>query len=998
MKPDPEKLSELLSKAAAIQDDAERAAFLDVACGDEPNLLAEVESLLRANARAGDFLEASVELRQVPPVDNYVGAQIGRYTLVRKLGEGGFGVVYLAEQMEPVRRQVALKIIKPGMDTREVVARFEAERQALALMAHPNIANVLDAGTTESERPYFVMELVEGISLTDYCDQNRLSTDQRLRLFIRVCHAVQHAHQKGVIHRDLKPSNVLVALHDGEPLPKIIDFGVAKALGQKLTEKTVFTAFQQLVGTPAYMSPEQAELSDVDIDTRSDIYSLGVLLYELLTGVTPFDAEILRKAALDEVRRMICEREPLKPSTRLRSLGAKQMEVAKCRQTQAQALTRIIHGDLDWIVMKCLEKDRTRRYETANSVAIDVEHHLRGEPVTAAAPSKRYRVQKFIHRHRTGLAMATTLVLLLVVATAVSTWQAVRASQARRLAEKREFEARESLWASYLAAAQASLTSERSGRRFAALEAVAKAAAIRPSPDLRSAAANALALVDLRTAREWEGFPPGSVTVVLDSRFERYARGDDRGNLTLSRLSDNREPLAWPAKAVTLARFSPDGGFLAGTFCGHPPLLQVWNSETGRLLAEELLGSPCTVPDFHPTAPVIAIGLAGGMVELLDLETGRRWPTQSTNDGAYYLRFRPDGEQFAVACWKQPGVRVYEADSGKLVASLSHSNAVRRIDWSPDGRWLAAPCADGRVFMWDMSEGGILHRVLEAHDAVVSAVCFDPRGEFLVSQSWDGTTALWSLPLCDLILRCPGSESPMSWSADGRWLGPCVNGRTVRLLEVVRAPRARVLPTHLGKEPCNGAFSPDGRWVVLGGDDLQCWDVRSAQLVWLKPMGYVRYVAFRPDGKALLVIDATGAGEWRWSVDVTGVPRLGPQRRLPVRPWGGDAQYSGDGAVLVVSQPEGLWVCQTNPSGSSSVLLSLPRCNFAVASPDGRWAAAANWLGPGRQMKVWELPGGRQLYHITNANPALAFTPDSRGLVGGVALCGTTTISGASQP
>jgi serine/threonine protein kinase/tetratricopeptide (TPR) repeat protein len=372
-------------------------------------------------------------VKVVPEADMVIeagGVMIGRYKLLQKIGEGGFGVVYMAEQVEPVERKVALKIIKAGMDTREVIARFEAERQALALMDHPNIAKVLDAGATAARRPYFVMELVHGIPITDYCDQARLSTAERLQLFMKVCHAVQHAHQKGIIHRDIKPSNVLVTLHDAEAVPKVIDFGVAKALGQKLTEKTLFTAFQQMIGTPAYMSPEQAEISGLDVDTRSDVYSLGVLLYELLTGVTPFAMEALAKAALDEIRRMIRETEPPKPSTRLRTLGDKLSDVAKQRHTEPAALSRLVRGDLDWIVMKCLEKDRTRRYETTNGVADDIQRHLSQEPVSAAAPSTVYRTQKFIRRHKAGLATATALVLLLAAGVVVSTWQAVRATRA----------------------------------------------------------------------------------------------------------------------------------------------------------------------------------------------------------------------------------------------------------------------------------------------------------------------------------------------------------------------------------------------------------------------------------------------------------------------------------------------------------------------------------------------------------------------------------------
>jgi serine/threonine protein kinase len=360
------------------------------------------------------------------------GMMIGRYKLLQQIGEGGFGVVFMAEQTEPVQRKAALKIIKAGMDTREIIARFEAERQALALMDHPNIARVLDAGATASGRPYFVMELVRGLPLTDYCDQAKLTTRERLELFIQVCRAVQHAHQKGVIHRDLKPSNVLVTLHDGAPVPKVIDFGVAKALGQKLTDKTLFTRFEQMIGTPAYMSPEQAALSGLDIDTRSDVYSLGVLLYELLTGVTPLDEETLRQGALDEVRRMIRETDPPKPSTRLLSLGDRLAEIAKHRHVEPAALSRLVRGDLDWITMKALEKDRQRRYETVNGLAMDIERYLCNEPVVARPPSALYRLQKTARRHRVAFAASAVVAGILVLGVIVSTWQAVRATRAER--------------------------------------------------------------------------------------------------------------------------------------------------------------------------------------------------------------------------------------------------------------------------------------------------------------------------------------------------------------------------------------------------------------------------------------------------------------------------------------------------------------------------------------------------------------------------------------
>jgi len=427
-----ERIKEIFSRSLEKKPGPERDNFLAEACSGDSKLRDQVESLLLAYDGAGEFLGKTMLLAPSDFTIERSGTMIGRYKLLQRIGEGGFGVVYMAEQIEPVQRKVALKVIKAGMDTREVVARFEAERQALALMDHPNIARVFDAGATEAGRPYFVMELVNGIPITDYCDREQLSTTQRLQLFMKVCHAVQHAHQKGIIHRDLKPSNVLVTLHDGEPVPKVIDFGVAKALGQKLTEKTLFTPFQNMIGTPAYMSPEQAELSGLDIDTRSDIYSLGVLLYELLTGVTPFDAQMLRQAALDEIRRMIREADPAKPSTRLETLGIRLKDVAKLRHTEPNALRKLVQGDLDWIVMKALEKDRRRRYETPDALASDVARHMCNEPVFASSPSVSYLVGKYARRHKAVLVVSAVLLLLLLAGTGVSTWQAVRATRAER--------------------------------------------------------------------------------------------------------------------------------------------------------------------------------------------------------------------------------------------------------------------------------------------------------------------------------------------------------------------------------------------------------------------------------------------------------------------------------------------------------------------------------------------------------------------------------------
>ena len=434
------RLMEIFSEAVELTSTAQRAAYLDRACGGDRALQCRVEGLLGAHAQADRFLESPAPAPTADanpdglPAPECLGTTIGPYKLLEQIGEGGMGVVYVAEQAQPMRRKVALKIIKPGMDTKQVVARFEAERQALAMMDHPNIARVHDGGATESGRPYFVMELVRGIPITEYCDREQLSVTERLELFVLVCRAVQHAHQKGIIHRDLKPSNILVTVIDGAAVPKIIDFGVAKATGAALTDRTLYTAFNQFVGTPLYMSPEQVELAGVDVDTRSDIYSLGVLLYELLTGTTPFDSETLKKAAFDEMRRIIREQEPQKPSLRLSSLGETLTTVSACRGADPRRLNRTVRGELDWIAMKALEKDRRRRYETANDLAADVMRHLTSRPVEACPPSMSYRLKKYARRNRVVLTTVVLVALALVVGTGVSLWQAGVARKAQRRA------------------------------------------------------------------------------------------------------------------------------------------------------------------------------------------------------------------------------------------------------------------------------------------------------------------------------------------------------------------------------------------------------------------------------------------------------------------------------------------------------------------------------------------------------------------------------------
>jgi serine/threonine protein kinase/tetratricopeptide (TPR) repeat protein len=450
---DSKDINRICSEATQMTEPTEREAYLDRSCGDDQELRRRVRLLLDARLKAQESLDSlagSITAEEIK-ISECPGTVIGPYKLLEQIGEGGFGVVFLAEQARPVRRRLALKVLKPGMDTRQVIARFEAERQALAIMDHPNIAKVFDGGATTSGRPYFVMELVNpgAPAITTYCDQKHLTLSERLELFLPVCKAVQHAHQKGIIHRDLKPSNVLVMVQDNNPVIKVIDFGVAKALGQELTDKTLFTSMTQMIGTPLYMSPEQAGQSSHDIDTRSDIYSLGVMLYELLTGTTPFDKKRFKKAPHDEICRVIREEEPPKPSTRLSELGSRSTpcaaaegsrsvsdtssleSISALRRTEPAKLTKLMRGELDWIVMKCLEKDRNRRYDTANGLARDIEHFLRNEPVQACPPSAGYRLRKFLSRNREAVLAAALLLATLLAGIVATGWQAVRATQAQ---------------------------------------------------------------------------------------------------------------------------------------------------------------------------------------------------------------------------------------------------------------------------------------------------------------------------------------------------------------------------------------------------------------------------------------------------------------------------------------------------------------------------------------------------------------------------------------
>jgi hypothetical protein len=703
----------VFAEALEKREPQERAAFLDRVCADAPELRASVEALLSAYEE-GQFLE-SPAAALAETVDEAVarelpGAVIGRYGLLEQIGEGAFGVVFKAEQQQPIRRNVALKVLKPGMDTRQVIARFEAERQALALMDHPNIAKVLDAGQTSSGRPYFVMDLVKGLPITEFCDQAKLPIRERLELFLSVCQAVQHAHQKGIIHRDIKPSNVLVTLHDGTPLAKVIDFGIAKALGQELTDKTLYTGFAQLIGTPLYMSPEQAAFSNIDVDTRSDIYSLGVLLYELLTGTTPFDKERLHQAGYDEMRRIIREEEPAKPSTRISSMGQAAMTISTRRQSDPTRLGQFFRAELDWIVMKCLEKDRNRRYETANGLARDIQRYLHDEPVQACPPSLRYRLGKFGRKHGkllgTAAAFAVLLITLAVGATA-SAWRlgAEKAATSQQLDEtlKAKGETKLELYHSLVAQARANRLSGRCGRRVRSLEILAQATLLARELqlaeedllELRNETIACLPLVDLRVAKTWEGAPAGTFAVDFDGNLERYVRVDHLKNMASVRnVADDSEVCRireFSQSSEPLPFLSPDGQFLGlvdgrwvGLKDGGGPLLKVWR--VTRKGAELLLEEPGQGLRFSPDSCRVATVRADGRIRVYELPSVKQLQQWQTGPSSWALAFHPAGTQLAV---RHTGrITVFDVDTGKKLSEFGHPWGNGRVLWYPDGKQL----------------------------------------------------------------------------------------------------------------------------------------------------------------------------------------------------------------------------------------------------------------------------------------------------------------------
>jgi WD40 repeat protein/serine/threonine protein kinase len=861
------------------------------------------------------------------------GDRIGRYKLLEKIGEGGYGTVYMAEQAEPIRRRVALKVIKLGMDTKQVIARFEAERQALALMDHPNIAKVLDAGATDTGRPFFVMELVRGTRITDYCDQHSLSAKERLDLFIQVCHAIQHAHQKGIIHRDIKPSNILVTLLDGLPVPKVIDFGIAKATQQPLTDKTAFTAFQQFIGTPAYMSPEQAELSGSDIDTRSDIYALGVLLYELLTGKMPFDAKDLLAAGLDEMRRVIREQEPRKPSARLSTLAIADLStIAKCRQAAPPALIHLVRGDLDWIVMKCLEKNRARRYETATSLAHDIGRHLNSEPVIACPPSRAYRFQKLLRRNKLVFAAGGAVTLSLAIGFLALTSLFLRERQhGRTQARLRQQAERATLQesAQRLDAEAAKTTAQTEAQR--AESAVSEARMILAASDF--AQANRLMEAD---------DDPQAIAYL-----SRVLSADPENGAALARLTMLMTYHSWMkptlslkhARMVSSAQFSPDGKRLVTASWDNSA--RVWDALTGQ---------PLTPPMQH-YAPALS------------------------------AQFSPDGLRVVTASGGD--ARVWAVQTGQpLTEPLKHGNEVLDAQFTRDGTRVVTVVRGGHAQVWDSQTGEPLTHLLE-HDNIWRTAQFSPDGKRVVTASGD-SVQVWdvqnSQPLTQP-LKHQGWVNSAEFSPDGKRIVTASGDGTARVYEV-QTGEPVTGPLKHADSVLSARFSPDGDRVVTASTDdtARVWDAQTGQPLTspLKHRGPVLLARFSADGKRVLTASADHYARV-WDAE-TGQPLTEPLTH-PERVV--FAQFSPDGQrVLTVSEDSvaRVWDAQTSPPLAQALKHgdSVPCVQF---SPDGQRIVTASYDNTAR---VWDVQTGQPLtepFIHHGAVYSAQFSPEGKRIV-----------------
>ena len=974
-----------------------------------------ISCLLQLGLAAAPDATPTATIRIVPPgqmTTEKPGDRIGRYKLLQQIGEGGCGVVYMAEQAEPMRRRVALKVIKLGMDTKQVIARFEAERQALALMDHPNIAKVLDAGATDAGRPYFVMELVRGIKITDYCDEQRLSTRQRLELFVQVCRAVQHAHQKGIIHRDLKPSNILVTEQDGKAVPKIIDFGIAKATtAAPLTDKTLFTAFDQFIGTPAYMSPEQAGLGGLDIDTRSDVYSLGVLLYELLTGKQPFDTAALRRSAIDEILRTIREQAPQRPSARLTVLTEQELTlVARRRQSEPAKYSYLLRGDLDWIVMKTLEKDRARRYETANGLAVDIQRHLKNEPVVARPPSALYRFQTLFRRHKLALGSASVVLATLVAGLVVSSWSFFQEQDAHRHADEQsrrasaaEKDGREQIWHSQLTQAQALRWSHRAGRRFDSLDLLKKAAEYRPSTELRNEAIACLAVTDLRPTQSSTNDFARSAVSAFDDSFERCAIGDERGNVSVREAQSGRELMSLPGvgSSVSDLVFTPDNRLLAviyGVYRQNNHGLQIWDLASQRVVALKPAVTNCRSLCFSSdSSKVVVAQFANGIGKapeptlLYDLKSGLPIRSFASASLAWGLTLNPTSTKLAVSSTDNTHVIVQDVTSQRVIWSLPHPQGVSGMAWNSLGNQLVTACMDGQIYLWDMNSGGLV-RIFSRHESAAIGVSFNHHNHLLASTGWDGCLRLWNALTGEEICNwpCEWEQYYVKFSSDDRQLNVFSSMKRTAF-EISGDDGTNVLKfINTGdQEIWSCAYSADGHVLAsTHTDGVRVWDSRTGALIGFQALPGVNAVTFDRMGTILYTDSDDALRQWplRWLVEAgTNKLSFGTAENISARP-------NFDRYCRPFDQPPTTAALVSNGKvhlvdlasrREKNVLTATKPFGYASLSHNGRWCAASSY--DDANVTVFELSNSIALKVLPAALQAktMAFSPNNRWLVTG---------------